>query len=208
MFEKLFEILKKIFVKNRGFLHYITESEFERSVQVSKKQIANEKLERDYNRYYINLQRFCMVKLKNQEQADDCVQESFFILYQHYMKDEDIKNVAGFLYKIADNLIKTQWRENQKAETIIQIDSLSDTIPAKEDEYSDLDYDLLAEKLLLALNEKEKELYKLKYIDNKSLEEIATELNMTYQAVAKRLSRLRQKVKELITVHFEGDDDF
>ncbi len=175
---------------------------------MSKKQIANEKLERDYNLYYINLHRFCMCKLKNREQADDCVQESFFILYQHYMKNEEIKNVAGFLYKIADNLIKTQWRENQKAEAFVQIDSLSDTIPAKDEGYNDLDYDLLAEKLLLLLNEKEKELYKLKYIENKSLEEIATELNMKYQAVAKRLSRLRQKVKELITERFEGDDDF
>ena len=149
-----------------------------------------------------------MVKLKNQEQADDCVQECFYILYQHYMKNEDVKNVAGFLYKIADNLIKTQWRENQKAEAVIQIDSLSDTIPSKADEYGDLDYDMLAERLLRNLNDKEKELYKLKYIDGKSLEEIAAQQNMTYQAVAKRLSRLRQKVKELITEHFEGDEYF
>ncbi len=176
-------------------------------MQVSKKQIANEKLERDYSLYFSNLQRFCMVKLKNSEQADDCVQECFYILYQRYMKDEDIKNVAGFLYKIADNLIKTQWRENQKKETMVQIDSLSDVIPAKTDEYSDTDYDLLAEKLLRTLNEKERELYKLKYIDNKSLDEISTELCMNYQAVAKRLSRLRQKVKDLITDYFEGDDD-
>ncbi|MBQ8183084.1 MAG: sigma-70 family RNA polymerase sigma factor [Clostridia bacterium] len=175
---------------------------------MSKKQIASQKLERDYNLYFGNLQRFCMVKLKNKEQADDCVQESFYILYQHYMKDEDIKNVAGFLYKVADNLIKAQWRENQKAENIVQIDAISDTIPAKADEYSDLDYDSLAEKLLRTLSESEKELYKLKYIENKSLDEISRELNMTYQAVAKRLSRLRQKVKELITDHFEGDDDF
>lgn len=175
---------------------------------MSKKQIANEKLERDYKLYYTNLQRFCMVKLKNQEHADDCVQESFYILYEHYMKNEDIKNVAGFLYKIADNLIKTQWRENQKAENIVQIDGLSDTIPAKEDKYSDLDYDLLAEELLRTLNEQEKQLYKLKYIDNKSLDEISAELNMSYQAIAKRLSRLRQKVKDLITNHFEGDEYF
>ncbi len=175
---------------------------------MSKKQIASAKLERDYKLYFSNLQRFCMVKLKNQEQTDDCVQECFYILYQHYMKDEDIKNVAGFLYKIADNLIKTQWRENQKAENLVQIDALSDTIPAKENEYSDIDYDLLAEKLLRTLNESEKELYKLKYIDNKSLEEISMELDTTYQAVAKRLSRLRQKVKDLVTDHFEGDDDF
>lgn len=175
---------------------------------MSKKQTANARLERDYNLYFSNLQRFCMIKLKNREQTDDCVQECFYILYQHYMKDEDIKNVAGFLYKVADNLIKTQWRENQKAEKTVQIDALPDTIPAKTDEYSDLDYDLLAEKLLQTLNENEKELYKLKYIDNKSLDEISTELCVNYQAVAKRLSRLRQKVKDLITEHFEGDDYF
>ena len=149
-----------------------------------------------------------MVKLKNQAQADDCVQESFFILYEHYRKDEDIKNVAGFLYKIADNLIKTQWRENQRAEKIVQIDALSDTIPAKEDTYSDVDYDELAETLLQTLNDNEKALYKLKYIDNKSIEEISKDLNMNYQAVAKRLSRLRQRVKEMIAQYFEGVDDF
>ena len=147
-----------------------------------------------------------MVKLKNPEQADDCVQECFYILYQHYMKDEDIKNVAGFLYKIADNMIKAQWRENQKKETMVQIDTLSEVIPSKTDAYGDIDYDLLAERLLRTLNEGERELYKLKYIDNKSLDEIAAELGMNYQATAKRLSRLRQKMKDLITDYFEGDD--
>ena len=173
---------------------------------MSKKQIANAKLERDYNLYFSNLHRFCMVKLKNPEQSDDCVQECFYILYQHYMKDEEIKNVAGFLYKIADNLIKAQWRENQKKETMVQIDTLSEVIPSKTEAYSDIDYDLLAERLLRTLNEGERELYKLKYIDNKSLDEIAAELGMNYQATAKRLSRLRQKVKDLITDYFEGDD--
>lgn len=175
---------------------------------MSKKQTANEKLQQDYNHYFINLQRFCMVKLKNQEQAEDCVQQSFLILYEHYMKDEDIKNVAGFLYKIADNLIKTQWRENQRAEKTVQIETLSDIISSNRDEYSDTDYDALAEKLLQTLSDNEKELYKLKYIDNKSIEEISEELKINYQAVAKRLSRLRQKVKELITEYFEGVDDF
>lgn len=173
-----------------------------------KKQTANEKLRQDYNHYFINLQRFCMVKLKNKEQADDCVQESFFILYEHYMKGEDIKNVAGFLYKTADNLIKTQWRENQRAEKTVQIEAVSDIIPTKEDEYSDTDYDAIAEKLLQTLSESDKELYRLKYIENKSIDEISKELIINYQAVAKRLSRLRQRVKEMITEYFEGVDDF
>lgn len=175
---------------------------------MSKKQIANEKLERDYNLYYINLQRFCKMKLKNEEQADDCVQESFYILYKHYIKNEEIKNVAGFLYKIADNLIKAQWRENQKAENVIRIDSVAETLAVKEDAYSDLDYDSLAEKLVLTLNENERQLYKLKYIENKSIKEISRELNLSFDVIAKRLSRLRQKVKEQIKEQFEGGDTF
>ncbi len=205
---------KNFFVKNIKFvcqklqiLALYSERTFERGVQVSKKQIASAKLERDYGLYFSNLQRFCLVKLKNHDQADDLVQECFYILYERYMKDEDIKNVAGFLYKIADNLIKAQWRENQRAEKTVQIEDVADIIPARTDEYSDIDYDVLAEKLLQTLNENEKELYKLKYIDNKAIDEISAELCMNYQAVAKRLSRLRQKVKDLITEYFEGDDD-
>lgn len=175
---------------------------------MSIKQTANEKLDRDYRLYYTGLLRFCNVKLKNREQADDCVQECFYILYEHYMKNEDIKNVLGFLYKVADNLIKAQWRENQKAENVVQIDSIADTVPAKDDNYSDIDYDLLAEQLLQALNESEKELYRLKYIEHKSIKQIADELNTSFDAVAKRLSRLRQKIKEHITEHFKGGDDF
>lgn len=175
---------------------------------MSKKQIATEKLEQDYKLYYMNLHRFCKIKLKNEEQADDCVQESFYILYKHYINNEEIKNVAGFLYKIADNLIKAQWRENQKAENIIQIDSIAETLAVKEEAYSDLDYDSLAENLISTLSESEKLLYELKYIENKSIKEISEELNSSFDAIAKRLSRLRQKVKEQITEQFEGGDAF
>lgn len=174
---------------------------------MSNKRIASEKLDRDYKLYYSNLQRFCNLKLKNQDQTDDCVQECFYILYKHYLKNEDIKNVAGFLYKIADNLIKAQFRQNQKAEKIIPIDTLVETLAVEDEaDYSNLDYDSLAEKIVSELNSKEQELYKLKYIENKSIKEISKELNTSFDAIAKRLSRLRFKVKEIIKIQFEGGD--
>lgn len=174
---------------------------------LSVKQKANEKLENAYKLYYNNLHRFCLLRLKNQEQTEDCIQECFFILYKHYLKNEEIINTGGFLYKIADNLIKAQWRENKKAENIVQIDSLAETLAAEEQpDYSDIDYDDLAAKLISELNEKEKELYRLKYIESKSIKEIADELNSSFDAIAKRLSRLRQKVKDIISQQFEGGD--
>ncbi|MBQ6935495.1 MAG: sigma-70 family RNA polymerase sigma factor, partial [Clostridia bacterium] len=69
-------------------------------------------------------------------------------------------------------------------------------------------YDSLAEKLILTLNENEKIIYKLKYIENKSIKEISQELNLSFDVIAKRLSRLRQKVKEQIKEQFEGGDIF
>lgn len=175
---------------------------------MSKKEIANKKLERDYELYYINLHRFCKLKLKNQEQADDCVQESFYILYKHYIKNEEIKNVAGFLYKIANNLIKEQWRENQKAQNVISIDSIAEIVPAEENTCGELDYDLLAENLVLMLNENERIIYKLKYVENMSIKEIAEKLGLSFDVTAKRLSRLRQKIKDEIKKQFEGGDEF
>ncbi len=174
---------------------------------MSNKRLANEKLDRDYKLYYANLQRFCMLKLKNQDQTEDCVQESFYILYKHYLKNEDIKNVSGFLYKIADNLIKAQWRENKKQENVVQLETVADALITEDiTDYSDFDYDLLAEKLVSEFNVNEQEIYKLKYIENKTIKEIGEELNLSFDVVAKRLSRLRQKVKEIIKIQFEGGD--
>ena len=73
-------------------------------------------------------------------------------------------------------------------------------------DYSDFDYDLLAEKLVSEFNVNEQEIYKLKYIENKTIKEIGEELNLSFDVVAKRLSRLRQKVKEIIKIQFEGGD--
>ena len=85
---------------------------------------------------------------------------------------------------------------------------MAETIAAKENNYTDLDYDSLAENLILTLNENEKIIYKLKYIENKSIKEISQELNLSFDVIAKRLSRLRQKVKEQIKEQFEGGDVF
>lgn len=158
---------------------------------------ANEKLDMAYKQYYDVLSRFCNVRLKNQHQAEDCVQEAFLILYKKYLQREEIENVRLFLYKIADNLVKAQWRKNQKEEHILDIETLSEALAVKEDFFEQLDFDELTEKLSAVLNENELLVYKLKYIEDKTIKEISDETGLSFEAVAKRLSRLRIKLREL-----------
>lgn len=129
------------------------------------------------------------------------------VYYKRILSGEEIGNTCAFLYKIADNLVKSQWRQDKKANNIIPLDDLAETLATEEVYgYSNIDYDSLAEKIIGILDEKEQYLYKLKYTDQKSIAEIAEELNISFDAAAKRLSRLRRKVKEIIEKEMKGED--
>lgn len=129
------------------------------------------------------------------------------VYYKRILRGEKIGNTGAFLYKIADNLVKTQWRQDKKANNIIPLEELAESLATNEVyDYGNIDYDSCAEKIIKILDEKEQTLYKLKYTDQKSIAEIAEELNISFNATAKRLSRLRQKVKEMVEEEMKGED--
>ncbi|MBE6800868.1 MAG: sigma-70 family RNA polymerase sigma factor [Ruminococcaceae bacterium] len=174
---------------------------------MQNKKRADELLRQSYDTYYEKIARFCNIKLKNRNEAEDCVQECFMVYYKRILSGEEIGNTGAFLYKIADNLIKTQWRQDKKANNIVSLDELAETLAVNEVyNYGNIDYDSCAEKIIGILDEKEQCLYKLKYTDQKSIAEIAEELNISFDAAAKRLSRLRQKVKSMVEEEMKGED--
>ena len=129
------------------------------------------------------------------------------VYYKRILSGEEIGNTGAFLYKIADNLVKTQWRQDEKANNILPLDDLAESLATDEVyDYSNIDFDSCAERIINILDEKEQYLYKLKYTDQKSIAEIAEELNISFDATAKRLSRLRQKVKEMVEEEMKGED--
>ena len=129
------------------------------------------------------------------------------VYYKRILTGEEIVNTGAFLYKIADNLVKTQWKQDKKANNIIPLDEVAETLTTNEIyDYSNIDYDSCAERIIKILDEKEQQLYKLKYTEKKSIAEIAEELNISFDATAKRLSRLRQKVKAMVEEEMKGED--
>lgn len=174
---------------------------------MNNKKQADEILRQTYATYSEKIGRYCNIKLKNRSEADDCVQECFMIFYRRILSGEKIENAGAFLYKIADNIIKSQWRQDKKMNNIVPLDEVSETVAVPETvDCGYIDFDLYAKKIVKALDEKEQTVYKLKYVDGRSIAEISEELNISFDAVAKRLSRMRQKVKKIIAEETKGDE--
>lgn len=176
------------------------------------KAYADEQLELVFNEYGKAIENFCYIRLgEANEFTHDCVQETYCVFYKKLLDGEIIKNPRAFLYKTATNMVLkarekyfSNAKRNKSLEEIKNISvSIDDEIDKKFDEK--LDLEKVKTKILSQLSESEIRLYKLKYEENKSLNDISLILNITPTAVAKRTSRLRKKITDLV---YPTLDDF
>lgn len=167
-----------------------------------KKSDADKMLSCCYDDCYQNLLKYCRVRLgKFDSHAHDCVQEAFIVLYKKLKSGEAIENPRAFLYRTADNFIKRTVKECSRLQSrnvpLEEVSAITVSgVPVISDE---VDYDKCAEALISRLTEDEKQIYNMKYSDKMSIGEIAVSLNISPAAAAKRLQRMRDKVKQLIS---------
>ncbi|MBP3938561.1 MAG: sigma-70 family RNA polymerase sigma factor [Clostridia bacterium] len=152
-----------------------------------------------YEKYYQSILKYCRVRLGEfSEHAEDCVQDAFVILQRKLSEGEAIEQPRAFLYRTADNFVKrTVEHYSKERKRTVELTE-AENAPAPPIISDDFDYDEFARILIATLSEQEQELYILKYVQQKSLKEIAEILNIQPTAVAKRASRLRQRIKDLI----------
>ena len=182
------------------------------------KQQADELLTQAYETYQKRLTSFCRSRLREfGDFTDDCVQKAFLFYYDKLLEGEEILNVGAYLYRVADNVCKDEYSRNirreMKSADIEDAENIADPLQELERERAaDLDYDELAKLLISKLTDEEQELFRLKYVERMSLEEIGELMNLRANTVAKRTSRLRTKIKELVTPvlenHSEGGDRY
>ncbi len=161
-------------------------------------------LQQLYDDYRLKLFNFCLARLSGErESADDCVQEAFLVLSSKLKKGEEIENPRAFLYRTAENFVKR--RQEQIANEIkrnVPLETATEAAVSDEiynETLDSIDFDALAERLIETLNEDEKLLYNLRYIQNTRVDEIATILNISRPAVSMRLVRLKTKITDMVT---------
>lgn len=146
-----------------------------------------------YDRYASYAHRLAMAITKNSYDASDVVQETFIKVFRYAHTYDLTKPFHPWFYRILVNEAKRlfQQRSNEAIQMeTTKIDCLKE--PQKINSFDDL-YIALEK-----LNEKEKIILVLKYVEGFTEKEIATMLELNVNTVKTRLYRARQKLKSII----------
>lgn len=162
------------------------------------KRKADELLNDAYKKYYTDVYRFCMSMLTSDRVAiEDCVQEAFIVLYNKYLDGEEVLFVKALLLKTAKNFVLKHLRDNARIDSALSIDDIEELMCDSDDIDEKLTFEEYNRQISAALSERDALLFKLRYIDEYSLQEIAETLDISASVVGTRIFRLK---KRLVTI--------
>lgn len=165
------------------------------------KKNADKLLEEYCQNYKTSLYKYAYLRTgHDKDAAEDCVQEAFMVIYKRLCKGEDFSQPKAFLYRTVDNFVKEYLKDLQKQKKI-------QDATTKESAFFELSvFETLDEKteteiinaVFKEMSDKEKVIYRRRYIDKCNVRDIAQEYNISVSTVTTRLYRIRQKAEETV----------
>ncbi len=169
----------------------LTDEEVVRRVVVGEISLYEEMV----NRYQQKLRRLAGYYLKDEQAAEDAVQETLVAAYKNLEKFRPEKKFAVWLFVIAKNKVMDELRRRKK------LLPLSESLPAAEEEIFGIDETDRA-KLhagLKSLPEKQNQALRLYYFADLSYQEISKRLKLPVNTIRSHLKRGKERLKKLFT---------
>lgn len=141
------------------------------------------------------------------DDAEDCVQEAYFALYNDLLQGKKIQNPTAWLYKVAINqgkkLVCAQQQKREYTFTSTEeMEQVIGNIPCNPDlldlMVTDDEIEQNAVAILSALTDKERTLYILHYKRHIKLKDIAKRQKLPEATVRKQHQRLKKKLLKMI----------
>lgn len=162
-----------------------------------------------FNKYSNKLYRFSFSLLKNAEDAEEIVQETFYRVWKRRRQIDITKSFKAYLFTISHNLIIDRLREKLK-EKEFRESLLKNFEETEVQKINEEDFAELSELIRVAVEElpsKRKEIYKLSREEGLSNREIAQKLGITVKTVENQinlsLKHLKNRLgKQALTVSF------
>ncbi len=167
---------------------------------------VNKTFEKIYNEYIGYISRYCNYKLNDYpEYAQDCIQDTFRVLFENLSKNIDIEYPKAFLIKTASNFVKLKFRDIDKEKNKqLSIDYDCLDIPV-EQEFFSIDYDVidnLKNEILSELSDTEQELLSKvcrNYVDSyRTTKQLAKEYGCSETNIRQKIFVLRTKIKMIV----------
>lgn len=143
----------------------------------------------DLEEHYDKIYRYCFFKVKNREVAEDITQEAFL----RFLNREDCQNIERklpFLYTIARNLCIDEYRK-KKPLPLTKEEQIED-VGAEEKMITGISLKMA----LAALEEEEREMILLRYVNEVPLAVICKMFNLSRYTVYRKLQKALKKLEE------------
>ena len=153
-----------------------------------------------YRSLYPFIVKYCQAKLGGSiDDAEECAQETFFILYRKYRNNVKIENPKAFLIKTANYIILKKL--SSKHSDTVYIDEVKSEIAendTSEIRFGNVEYNELVELIKNKLGEPDKTIFVLRYIEEQSLKEISEKTGLSITNITTRMTRFRTKIRDEI----------
>lgn len=138
---------------------------------------------------------FALYHTRSRADAEDISQEVFWKVYTSLLRFDPERKFFSWLYAIEMNVIRT-FRRRRKIRTVPMDDVDPDWFGFQDRGLLTVDDRHVVLQELAKLEERERHMVYLKYVDDLSIREIAEEFSLTEENVKVRLHRIREKMQK------------
>lgn len=149
-----------------------------------------------YDKYYYQIYNWAIKKTNNKEDAEDLTNSVFLSIFEYFNKNIPIEKIDNLIWKIAHNLWCTRAKNYIKEKNNTQLDETYQA-PYDEDILDKIIYKEIINNLdNIGLTQKEKDSFKMYYINDLSIKEISKKLGTKETNIKYYLYSARNKIKE------------
>lgn len=156
-----------------------------------------ETFQQAYNMYKKVLATHAYYKINDSMISEDLVQETYLKTWAYLVKGGKIEKMKAFLYHVLNNLIVDQYRKHKETSLDFLLEKGYEPDFNNSDALTNILDGRSAFILIEKLPESYKEVMKMKYVQDLSLEEMALITGKSRNTLAVRLHRGTQKLKAL-----------
>ena len=160
-------------------------------------------LSKVYEQMYRNLFSFGTTLTQDQELVKDCIQDVFVWLLQKRTLAASVRDIKVYLLSALKNTLLDAFKKQHVYRHFMDTyDPDEDAVDFSEEEKiisqeSDRALQNLTAKYLSVLTARQREILHYRFVDDLTIEEIATLLGINYQSVANTIQRSLQKIRNL-----------